>query len=307
MSGRGIDGHSPNYAAMLGLSKGSGSGPRASAERNGLKVGQEKHHKAASASSLALASQAHAEECPGNPAAIGTSRIISIDPAALRQVGTAQYAQTLPLRDHEIVLSFDDGPSPATTAKVLDALAAECVRANFFIVGEHAKERPDLVRRVHQEGHTIGTHSQTHADLARLSFAGAMREIDDGIQSVQAALGPNMVVAPFFRAPYLQITTDLEQFLFKRDVMLWSIDIDPQDWRPQSPEDVVEHTLTLLEKRSGIVLLHDVQPHTAAAIPILLRKLRTRGYSIVQAVATDAETKPVAISSDPATSEIRLK
>jgi peptidoglycan/xylan/chitin deacetylase (PgdA/CDA1 family) len=260
------------------------------------------------ASSLALASPAHAEECSRNPAAIGTSRVISIDPAALRQVGTAQYAETLPLRDHEIVLSFDDGPSPATTAKVLDALAAECVRANFFIVGEHAKWRPDLVRRAHQEGHTIGTHSQTHADLARLSFAGAMEEIDDGIQSVQAALGPNMMVAPFFRAPYLQITADLEQFLFKRDVMLWSIDIDPKDWRPQSPEDVVEHILTLLEaKRSGIVLLHDVQPHTAAAIPTLLRKLRTRGYSIVQAVATDAETKPVAISSDPATSEIRLK
>ena len=95
-----------------------------------------------------------------------------------------------------------------------------------------------------------------------------MEEIDDGIQSVQAALGPNMMVAPFFRAPYLQITADLEQFLFKRDVMLWSIDIDPKDWRPQSPEDVVEHILTLLEaKRSGIVLLHDVQPHTSAAIP----------------------------------------
>jgi propanediol dehydratase large subunit len=54
-------------------------------------------------------------------------------------------------------------------------------------------------------------------------------------------------------------------------------------------------------------LLHDVQPHTAAAIPMLLRKLRTRGYSTVQAVATDAETKPIAISSDPATTKIRLK
>ena len=117
-----------------------------------------------------------------------------------------------------------------------------------------------------------------------------------------------MTVAPFFRAPYLLITSDLEHFLFKRGVMLWSIDVDPEDWRPQSPEDVIEHTLTLLEaKRSGIVLLHDVQSHTAASIPMLLRKLRTRGYSIVQAVARDAETKPVAISSDPATSEIRLK
>jgi peptidoglycan/xylan/chitin deacetylase (PgdA/CDA1 family) len=257
---------------------------------------------------LALASPAHAEECPGNSAAISTSRIISVDPAALRQVGTAQYAQTLPLRDHEVVLSFDDGPSPVTTNKVLDALAAECVKANVFIVGEHAKERPDLVRRAYQEGHAIGTHSQTHADLARLSFANAMGEIDDGIRSVQAALGPDMTVAPFFRAPYLQITSDLQHFLSKRGVMLWSIDVDPEDWRPQSPEDVIEHTLTLLEaKHSGIVLLHDVQPHTAAAIPMLLRKLRTRGYSTVQAVATDAETKPIAISSDPATTKIRLK
>ena len=148
------------------------------------------------ASNLALALPAYAEQCPGNPGAIGTSRVISIDPTALRQVGTAQYAQTLPLRDHENVLSFDDGPSPVTTAKVLDALAAECVRANFFIVGEHAEERPDLVRRAYREGHTIGTHSQTHADLTRLSFAGVMREIDDGIRSVQAALGPNMMVAP---------------------------------------------------------------------------------------------------------------
>jgi peptidoglycan-N-acetylglucosamine deacetylase len=182
------------------------------------------------------------------------------------------------------------------------------VRANFFIVGEHAKERPDLVRRAYQEGHAIGTHSQTHADLSRLTLAAAAREIGDGIQSVQAALGPQLRVAPFFRAPYLQTTADLRQFLFKRDLMLWSVDVDPEDWRPQSAEAVVEHILTLLEaKHSGIVLLHDVQPHTAAAIPGLLRELNSRGYSIVQAVATDTETKPVAISSDAVASQTRLK
>jgi peptidoglycan-N-acetylglucosamine deacetylase len=249
-----------------------------------------------------------AEECPGNPGAIGTSRVVSVDPAMLHQVGTMQYPQTLPLRDHEIVLSFDDGPSPVTTEKVLEALAAECVKANFFIVGEHANERPDLVRRAYREGHTIGTHSQTHADLSRLSLAGAMREIDDGIRSVQAALGSQMTTAPFFRAPYLQVTSDLEQFLSKRDVMLWSIDIDPEDWRPEAPEDVVEHTMTLLEaKYSGIILLHDMQPHTAAAIPMLLRELKSRGFSIVKAVAPDTKTKPVAVSRDTATNETQLK
>jgi peptidoglycan-N-acetylglucosamine deacetylase len=260
------------------------------------------------ASGIALASPSYAEECPGNPAAIGMRRLVSVDQTAVRQVGTVQYAQTLPLRDHEIVLSFDDGPSPLTTEKVLDALAVECVKANFFILGQHAKERPDIVRRASKEGHTIGTHSQTHADLARLPFAEAVREIDGGIRSVQSALGAQAAVAPFFRAPYLQMTTELEQFLIQRDLMLWSIDIDPEDWRPQSPEDVVGHILTLLEtKRSGIVLLHDAQPHTAAAIPTLLRTLKTRGYSIVQAVATDTEAKAVAVSSGATTSETQVK
>jgi peptidoglycan/xylan/chitin deacetylase (PgdA/CDA1 family) len=251
---------------------------------------------------------AGAEECPGVPGAIGTSRVISVDPAALRQIGTAQYAQTLPLRDHEVVLSFDDGPSPLTTGKVLDALAAECAKATFFIVGEHAQVRPDLVRRAHKEGHTIGTHSQTHPDLARLTHAEAVREIDGGIQSVQTALGPQMTLAPFFRAPYLQITSQLEQFLFQRDVVLWSIDIDTEDWRPQTPDNLVEHTLSLLEaKHSGIILLHDVQPHTAAAVPTLLRELKARGYSIVQAIATDAGAKPITVSGDTAPDAARLK
>lgn len=241
--------------------------------------------------------RAHAEGCPGHPDAIGTSRTMIVDPATLHQVGTEQYAQTLPLRDHEVVLTFDDGPSPLTTEKVLDALAAECASANFFIVGEHARERPDLVRRAYRNGHTIGTHSQTHPDLARMPLDAAEREIDDGIASVQAALGPRVTPAPFFRAPYLQATPELEQFLVKRGLMQWSADIIPQDWQQLTPEEVVARTLNLLQaKRSGIILMHDVQPHTAAALPMLLRQLKEHGYSIVRALPTDVSTKPVAVS-----------
>jgi peptidoglycan-N-acetylglucosamine deacetylase len=243
------------------------------------------------------ASRARAEECPGNPDAIGTGRLITVDPAALHQVGTEPYAHTLPLRDHEVVLTFDDGPSPLTTEKVLDALAAECASANFFIVGEHAKERPDLVRRAYQDGHAVGTHSQTHPDLARMPLDAAEREIDSGIESVQAALGPRVAPSPFFRAPYLQATPELEQFLVKRGLMQWSADIIAQDWQPLTPEEVVARTMNLLQaKGSGIVLLHDVQPHTAAAIPMLLRQLKERGYSIVRTLPTDVGSKPVAVS-----------
>jgi peptidoglycan/xylan/chitin deacetylase (PgdA/CDA1 family) len=239
---------------------------------------------------LPMASASFAQECPGNPQALGTSRVIVADPGVLRRVGTVQYAQTLPLKDHEVVLTFDDGPYPPTTTKVLDALAAQCVEANFFIVGERAKAAPELVRRAYEDGHTIGTHSQTHASLAELPLAAAEKEISDGFDSTNAALGGHRAAAPFFRAPYLATTAGVDQFLADHDVMLWSIDIDPEDWQPLSPDEVVERILSKLEKRhSGIVLMHDVQPHTAAAVPKLLVELKSRGYRIVHVVAGKAE------------------
>ena len=236
-----------------------------------------------------VAASASAGECPGNPDAIGTSRVISVDPAMLPQVGTVQYPQTLPLRDHEVVLSFDDGPVWPSTGDVLDALAAQCVAANFFVLGVNAHAAPELVRREFREGHTIGTHSQTHADLTKLTPAAAVKEIQDGIGAADAALSASAVAAPFFRAPYLATTSAMERYLSEQDVMLWSIDIDPEDWRPLSPDEVVERTLSGLEKkRSGIILLHDVQSHTAAAIPALLNELKRRGYSIVHVVYGNA-------------------
>ena len=95
--------------------------------------------------SLAAAS---AGECPGNPGALGTSRTIVVDPREHTRIGTMDYAETLPLRDREVVLTFDDGPIPPYTNQILDMLAAECVRATYFIVGDMAKEYPALLRRV---------------------------------------------------------------------------------------------------------------------------------------------------------------
>jgi len=239
---------------------------------------------------MSVASISFAQECPSNPQAIGTSRVIVADPGVLRRVGTVQYPQTLPLKDHEVVLTFDDGPNPETTGKVLDALAAQCVQANFFIVGARAKAAPELVRRAYEDGHTIGTHTQTHASLGELPLVDAEKEISDGLDSTNAALRGLGAAAPFFRAPYLATTPGVEQFLAEHDVMLWSIDIDPEDWQPLSPDELVERILSRLEKRrSGIVLMHDVQPHTAAAVPKLLVELKARGYSIVHVVAGKAE------------------
>src|SRR5262252_7437126 len=110
--------------------------------------------------SLLAPGAAMAGDC--KPDAIGTSRVIAVDPAEHGRIGTMQYSETLPLNDHEVVLTFDDGPLPPRTNKVLDILAAECVKATFFLVGKMAAAYPSQVRRERDEGHTIATHTQTH-------------------------------------------------------------------------------------------------------------------------------------------------
>ena len=222
--------------------------------------------------------------------ALGTARVMAISPTILPRVGTVQYHQTVPLRDHEVVLSFDDGPLPSSTPAVLDALAAQCVKASFFIMGEQARTSPGLVRREYDEGHTIGTHTETHPDLAKMPLADAENEIQAAIADVNSALGPTRRAAPFFRAPYLSTTPAIERYLAVTGLMLWSIDVDPEDWRPLTPDEVVARSMAALAKSgSGIILMHDVQAHTAAALPKFFRELKSHGYSIVHVVFGDAK------------------
>src|ERR1700687_2172524 len=134
---------------------------------------------------LVMVGAVRAAECPGNPDALGTSRTIVVDPTEHPRVGTMQYRETLPLQDHEVVLTFDDGPLPPRSTKVLEILASECVKATFFLVGRMARSFPDLVRRIHDAGHTIGTHSESHPlSFNRMSVQRAEQEINDGIASV---------------------------------------------------------------------------------------------------------------------------
>src|SRR5262249_61892241 len=85
--------------------------------------------------------------CPGHPGALGTSRALALDPAQYPRVGRMQYPDTLPLNDKEVVLTFDDGPSPHYSNEILDILASQCVKAIYFMVGEMARSYPAIVRR----------------------------------------------------------------------------------------------------------------------------------------------------------------
>jgi len=233
------------------------------------------------------ATAARAQDCPGHPDAIGTSRVITIDPGDYQRLGTLNYQQTLPLDDHEVVLTFDDGPLPPKTTQVLDILASQCVKAVFFLVGEMAKAYPAVVRRIHDEGHTIGSHSEDHPlRFDRISDEKVRWEIDAGIDNVNAALGDGGGLAPFFRIPGFGRTDVVESELAARSLVVFSTDVVADDWhRHISASQIIARAMSRLEaKGKGMLLLHDIHPWTVAALPGLLKALKDKGFRIVQVV-----------------------
>jgi peptidoglycan/xylan/chitin deacetylase (PgdA/CDA1 family) len=229
-----------------------------------------------------------AQTCPGNPDAIGTSRTITVDPASLPQIGRMQYATSLPLEDHEVVITFDDGPLPPYTSRILDILAENCVKADYFLVGSMAKAYPALVRRIYNAGHVIGTHSLDHPlSFNRMGEDRIAREIDGGITAVDAAVGDPRAVAPFFRVPGLRRSKDVDDYLAAHAITVWSADEVADDWRKgMTAKKIVKLALERIEAKDhrGVLLLHDIHPVTVKALPMLLKELKDRGYKIVQAV-----------------------
>jgi peptidoglycan/xylan/chitin deacetylase (PgdA/CDA1 family) len=239
------------------------------------------------AGTIAFAAQPTlAADCPGNRDALGTSRTLVVDPREHPRIGTMQYGETLPLQDHEVVLTFDDGPLPRYSNAILDILAAQCVKATFFTVGRMAHGYPEGVRKLRDAGHTIGTHSQNHPlTFHKMSMEHAKQEIDDGIAATTAALGDGAAPAPFFRIPGLLRAEGVEDYLGSQGIQTWSADFPADDWRHISAARVYDLAISRLEaKGKGILLLHDIQPRTVAALPRILQTLKARGYRIVHVV-----------------------
>jgi len=236
---------------------------------------------------------AAAADCPGNPDALGTSRVLVVDPTEHPRIGAMQYHESLPLQDHEVVLTFDDGPLPTYSNRVLETLAAQCVKATYFMIGRMAQAYPDMVRKIYEAGHTVGTHSQNHPlRFQRMSLEQVQKEVDDGIASVGAALGDPNKVAPFFRIPGLLRADTPEKYLASRGIMVWSADFLADDWTHISASEVMRRALKRLdEHHKGVLLLHDIHARTALMLPQLLRELKRRGYKIVQVVPASA-TQP---------------
>jgi len=242
--------------------------------------------------------------CPGNPDALATSRVITVDAAVTPRVGRKHFPTTLPLADKEVVLTFDDGPWPGTTAAVLDALRRECVRATFFLLGQNAAAHPELARRELAEGHTVAHHSFQHPLLDHMSAAAAEAEIDHGFAAVDAALyGPapqgqasqgqassgqpaKRPRTPFFRFPGFASTPALLERLAARRIVVFGADLWASDWNPMTPTQELNLVQGRIEAaHGGIVLFHDTKQQTAAMLPAFLRYLKAGGYRIVHVVA----------------------
>jgi peptidoglycan/xylan/chitin deacetylase (PgdA/CDA1 family) len=233
---------------------------------------------------------AAAQSCP--PQALGTSRVIEVSAATTPRIGRKQFPQTLPLQHKELVLTFDDGPIPETTPKVLDTLKAECVRATFFLVGRNSEAHPQLARRILAEGHSVGHHTYSHQILSKIPFANAEAEINRGLaEDDNAVYGQRRTdpVTPFFRFPGFASTPRLLDDLERRHIVVFGADVWASDWNEMTPPTELKLVLQRIQAIDhGIVLFHDTRAQTVRMLPEFLRELKKRGYRIVHVVPAGA-------------------
>jgi peptidoglycan-N-acetylglucosamine deacetylase len=189
----------------------------------------------------------------------------------------------LPTDDRVVALTFDDGPSPAATARVLDVLGSENVPATFFVLGKHADRWPHLVRRAARDGHTLGNHGYSHRKL----HLRGRRYVRDDLERGTDAIARAADVRPrFFRAPHgfrSPLVSQTAHALGQR-IVGWSLGVWDTD-RP-GPRVIAERVIRGVHPGS-IVLLHDADGYdpdgdrtqTADALPLIIAGLRADGYA----------------------------
>ncbi|MBI4724339.1 MAG: polysaccharide deacetylase family protein [Rhodomicrobium sp.] len=243
----------------------------------------------------AVSSHAAAAEydCAYDPKASHLSRIVAADSTngpiygqALNDPADKSHQRTLNLQDHELVLSFDDGPLGANTQTVLATLQKHCVKAVFFSVGRMAQANPKLIQEVERRGHTVGTHTWSHPrGMDQLAVEDIKLEIEKGFAAVGRAVGKP--IAPFFRFPGLRDSPAAIAYLAGRNISIWSVDVISGDTDPgANPERITKDVINRIRPRGkGIVLFHDIKKQTADALDGILTILEKDGYKFVQVVS----------------------
>jgi peptidoglycan/xylan/chitin deacetylase (PgdA/CDA1 family) len=218
-----------------------------------------------------------------NPNALGIGRTVEIDTTGGPGFGFEHFKELDFLRDKEVVLTFDDGPWPVNTPSVLKTLAEECTTGIFFPIGKHATYYPEILKQVMAAGHSIGSHTWSHAALVNKKLNEQQRkdEIEKGFSAVKWALG-GKAPAPFFRFPALQHPPEMVTYLGTRNIAIFSCDLDSFDFKASKAQTIIDNVMRKVEKNGkGIILMHDFQKHTAEALPEILKKLKAGGYKVV--------------------------
>ena len=188
-----------------------------------------------------------------------------------------------------IALTFDDGPSSATTPSLLDILYDEEVPATFFILGSMARNNPDLVKRIEKEGHEVASHTMYHQNLIRISTAAVESDIGEANATFMEILGHSPSLT---RTPYGN-TNDIVRSRIGTPIILWSV--DTLDWQNKDPAAILENTLNQVHD-GAIILMHDIHPTSVEAVPSLINALRNAGYEFVT-VSELAKIRGVALSA----------
>jgi peptidoglycan/xylan/chitin deacetylase (PgdA/CDA1 family) len=171
-------------------------------------------------------------------------------------------------------LTFDDGPDGVLTPQILDILDHQNVRATFFVLGNRVQGHEAILRRMYKSGHEIGNHSWDHPHLTELS----PEQVEAQVNGTQAAIMRAGVPAPtLFRPPYGEFN-DAVLAHVPLTVIRWNI--DPEDWNPKKYQQMIEHVATHA-KPGGMVILHDTEPTTAAALDQLINQLKSQQYALV--------------------------
>lgn len=175
-----------------------------------------------------------------------------------------------------IALTFDDGPNAQCTGRLLDGLKKRGVKATFFLIGMNAKDNPDLVKRIYEEGHLIGNHTYHHVDITKKSDEEARKEIEDTDKVISSVTGEHV---EYMRPPFGVWQKNLE---LEMDVMpvMWSV--DPLDWTTENTDEIVNKVVTETEE-NDIILLHDCYESSVDAALRIVDILQKKGFEFVTA------------------------
>lgn len=180
--------------------------------------------------------------------------------------------------DPVVAITFDDGPEPELTPRLLEILDERGVKATFYLVGENARRHPEVVAQIDAGGHELGNHTWSHRFLTTQTARSIRRELRTTDDAISEVLGRSPAT---LRPPYGAVTRSLAgwaQDEFGYRTILWSV--DAADWESPSPDVVVDRIVSGTGPGS-IILAHDPLPHTVAAMPETLDRLLAAGYRFV--------------------------